>query len=71
MIETSREDLVTFYMKAGASKEEANSMATGYLDALDGIAEGAYFMLKITGPIIAGFTTKAGHSLGFELKATN
>ena len=57
------------YVSDGVHSTEAEVLAQGYMDAIDGIVEGMYFMLKIIGPLSLEYTTKAGHAIKGTLEA--
>jgi len=58
--------------KAKMSTKEASIAATGYLDAIDDVMEGVYYMLRTIGPIDATiWTTKKGHQVAGKLYAGN
>lgn len=58
--------------KAGMSDEQSAHAATGYLDAVDDIMEGVYYMLRTIGPLEANiWTTKKGHEIAGKLWAGN
>jgi len=58
--------------KAKMSTKEASIAATGYLDAIDDVIEGVYYMLRKIGPIDATiWTTKKGHQVAGKLYAGN
>lgn len=65
----TKEEAKCMYLAMGRPAKEADLLAQGYMDAIDGIFEGMYFMLKITGPISHGYTTRAGHEVRGTIEA--
>ena len=41
-----KEEVIKMYVSDGVRSAEAEVLAQGYMDAIDGIVEGMYFMLK-------------------------
>ena len=64
-----KEEVIKMYVSDGVRSAEAEVLAQGYMDAIDGIVEGMYFMLKITGPLALAYTTKAGHVVSGTIEA--
>ena len=65
----SKEEVKKDYLAAGKRDNDAELLAAGYMDAIDGIFEGMYFMLKITGPLSMAYTTEAGHVVKGTIEA--
>ena len=65
----TKEEAKKMYLAMGKPNKEADLLAAGYMDAIDGIVEGMYFMLKITGPLTLAYTTKAGHVVSGTIEA--
>ena len=65
----NEEEAKEMYLSMGKPVKEAELLAQGYMDAIDGIVEGMYFMLKITGPLSLAYTTKAGHVVKGTIEA--
>jgi len=68
-METKKSEVVAMYLAEGHDRKKAEVLAAGYMDAIDGIVEGMYFMLKIIGPVGGVYTTKQGHQVKGQLEA--
>ena len=62
-------EIVAMYVESGVSEKDAKVLAEGYMDAIDGVVEGMYFMLKIIGQVGGTYRTKKGHSVKGSLEA--
>jgi len=61
------------YIEKGNMKGElAGAAATGYIDAVDDVMEGVYYMLRTLGPLdVTLWTTKKDHKVAGKLYAGN
>ncbi len=71
-IKEKQQIAAAYVKKAAMTTSEAAIAAEGYIDAIDDIMEGVYYMLRTVGPIdMTIWVTKKDHQVAGKLYAGN